>query len=179
MTMTDAPGLSLDADLKVSLDLLGGSVKRLAEQQERANQLVQQAGLLQPSSRTETAADVCGSTGTLVLDLGGPAQGRLWDVRRIVVGGATRLTAAAGTADVFVSAAGKLQQPGSLLDWADEAATMPLMATYGAAELALRYPEHLFIVINGGTSTQQYLAAARVVDHMDTPTSRVTEAVGA
>lgn len=172
-------GLSIDLELKGSLDLFGGHVKRLADAAERTNRLAQQAGLLQPTSINIGETDTCPSTGTLVLDLGGPAQGQLWDLRRLVVGGATRATSAGGTADVYVSAAPKSTMPGPLLDWVDEAITMPLMATYGASEVGLRYPERLFVVILGGTNTQQYTASARIVNRMDSPTSRTTESVGA
>lgn len=102
----------------------------------------------------------------LVFDIKGPDQGNIWHVRRLVVGGLTPTTVAAGRIDVFVSAAdlsrvNSLAQIG-LADWADQATALPLVGSYGRGELTLRHNEKLWLFLSNGTPAQDYVAAASV-----------------
>lgn len=173
-----ATGLDLEASLHASLNVLLGGFKRVADDLKDMRQLVLQAGLLLPAGTVVGAAGTFPSSGSLVLDLGGPAQGRLWDVARIVVGGITPSTAAAGAADVYVSAAGRSAMPGGLIEWCDTASSLPLNAFYSPGQVFLRYPERLYVVLRSGTSTQQYVTAARIVDRIETPVVRSSDEVG-
>lgn len=106
---------------------------------------------------------IANNVGELTLD--GPDQGTLWYVRSIVVGGLDPTIAAAGVADIFVTAAdltGINTPAPSLLDWRDRAASLPSPAFYGRGELALRSPEMLYVRFSGATNAQDYACAIRV-----------------
>lgn len=115
-------------------------------------------------SATATAAGLA----IITFDLKGPDQGHWWAVRSIVIGGSTVSTSAMGTADVFVTA---MSGPTTtianmgLADWRDHAATLPDVSFYGRGELPLRLNEELLVIVSGGTSGQQYVAAAQVEDY--------------
>lgn len=183
MTMTDdIPELDDDdgwvAKLTGSLNLFLGAVNKLAESQDRANRLAQ-AALLVPAGRVEVDSGIAVTATNLILEIGGPAQGRLWDVSRIVIGGNLPTTAAAGAAYVYVSSAPSGSVPTSITEWVDTAATLPLNAFYSPSQVFLRYPERLYVVVVGGTNAQQYTAGARIVDRVETPTVRSSDEVGA
>lgn len=109
---------------------------------------------------------VATTAGPNVIGLGGPAMGRARLVREIVVGGVTVATAAAGTADVYVMGTSPGATP-PLIRWRDHAATMPLIAFYSDRQIALHYPEKLWVVLTGATNGQQYVAAAWSVDYQE------------
>lgn len=101
---------------------------------------------------------------------GGPDQGHVWAVHNLVVGGDTWDTAADGTAEVYVSAMdlrtlGNTSPP--LTDLVDQAASLPLPATYGDHQVELRASERLYVRIVGGTNGQQYVATARGIDYQE------------
>lgn len=170
-------GVQLLGNLKATIGQLGDRFEDATRRLGR--DLVHQAGALLPVGATVVAGDSYPASGVLVLDLGGPAQGRVWDLRRLVIGGLTVATAAAGSGDVYVSAAGKSAQPSGLAEWVANAASLPLAGTWGAGEISLRFPERLYVVISSGTSGQEYLAAARITSRVDTPTTGASESVGA
>lgn len=99
---------------------------------------------------------------------GGPDAGFEWVIRRIVVGGLTWTTTAAGTAEVYVTglgtqsgttSAGGIAAVRSLSDLVDQAASLPNKAFYGREELVIKENESLVVVINGGTAAQEYVAS--------------------
>lgn len=176
--MTDLdPGLEISGTLHALLGI-GSRLEAMHRSLQRANELAAQAALLTPSSTVQPASGIFLTGIPLVLDLGGPAQGHVWDVRRIVVGGVLPTTAATGVADVYASAAGPSQQPSSLIDWVDRAAALPLSGFYGAGDVGVRYPEHLYAIVTAATNGQTYLAGARVVDRIESPATRSVESVG-
>lgn len=168
----DAPGIF--AKVSATLDVLTHASRTTHQAARRALDLLDQAGQLYPSPGRLAASTItpAANTNPVVLDLGGPSQGRVWEVRNLVVGGALPTTVVAGRADVFVSGAGASQQPNSLLDWRDYASTLPNAALYGAGDLALIYPENLFVVLTGYTVSTQYLALAGITDRLDSPAAR-------
>lgn len=99
-------------------------------------------------------------SGTVTLDLGAVPQGKVWQVRRIIIGGITVTTTAAGTGYLFARGAPPTDL--SLSDCVDIFSTLPQGNTYGTHQLFLLGGEHLWVVITGATSAQQYAAAARV-----------------
>ena len=97
--------------------------------------------------------------GVLSFDNTGPDQGTYWFVRKLAVGGATPATVVAGRADVFASAMDyrrftTLAECG-MQDWYDQATALPLVGTYADGECELRMNEKLYVVVSGGTSTQE------------------------
>lgn len=162
------------ADLCAKLDLHIGSTEKLRKQLAEAQRPPQQ-----PSFGRVRASAIADANGFafLVFDQGGPQQGLFWYVRNLVVGGLNPAVAANGTADVFVMAG---QPPGitddltslGLSDWRDRAAALPSVAYYASGQLALRMNERLYVIITGGTSGQQYIAAASIEEYQEGPVSQ-------
>lgn len=174
MTVTDlAPGFDVEASFKLSaaLDKNTDTMRRFADT------WIEQAAVLTPFQSRITAADSSASSGNLTLDLGGPTQGWIWELRNLVVGGVLPTTAVNGSIDVYVSGAGKSQQPASTLDWIDHASTVPRWGFYGAGDVYIRYPENLYVVITSPTASTVYMAAGTVLVRPDSPTARASTSV--
>lgn len=100
-----------------------------------------------------------------------PDQGHFWYVRKLVVGGLTPTTTTAGRADVFVTAQDlrritALAEIG-LVDWRDQAATLPLVGVYSRGELTVPSPYDLFVIVSGGTANQQIVVAGDIEDYQE------------
>lgn len=105
------------------------------------------------------------------VSLGGPDPGYYWMVRRLIIGGVTWKTVAAGTAEIYISGLSAAQGAGitgpmvsglALSDLVDQAPSLPNKAFYSDQQMMLQAQENLLIVIDGGTATQTYVAAAQV-----------------
>jgi hypothetical protein len=95
----------------------------------------------------------------LVLDLGKPDAGTFWEVRRVYVGGTDYSVSAAGTAGLYVSSQVPIgASPGGIAA-RDFTNNLPNAAGYGTHELIVKESQHLLLVVNGGTTGQQYLAS--------------------
>lgn len=107
------------------------------------------------------------ASGNLALDMGGPSQGRVWLVRRVVVGGITWGTVAAGTAELYISAlpSNLLATERPMNELIDQAASLPLRAFYSNEQAVVAQNERLVLVVVGGTAAQQYVGACSVVDY--------------
>lgn len=168
--MTDL-GVDFSADLKLELGKLGKNIERLGAHALRARELDRAR---QPFSARIQASAVCPSPSVnFGLNFGGPDAGFYWVVRRLVVGGLTWSTTAAGTAEIYVtglagaagtstSGAGSIAAIRSLSDLVDESAALPNKAFYGSEELIVQPNESLVAVVVGGTASQQYVAAAGI-----------------
>lgn len=109
-----------------------------------------------------TASATADSAGNALLVFDPVPRGEHWELRRLVVGGATWTTAAAGTAVVYGTSGQVVDDPplGSVLD---EAASLPNVAFYLGAQALLVGGERLVVAVTGGTAGQQYLAVAQIV----------------
>ena len=96
------------------------------------------------------------SDGSADLNLGGPAPGRMWVVRRLIVQGISWSTSAAGSCNVHVTTTQK-PVPGGL-DIVDNSTALPNKAFYSGWQVVLVNPQILVVEIVGGTSTQVYAA---------------------
>jgi hypothetical protein len=153
---------SLAAELGRQNDL---NEKRYQEMRRR-NQLRTQvpidykpkANCLIPASGNPTA-----------MGFGGPEAGFYWLVRRLVVGGLTWGTSAAGTAEVYVTASESIAVLRGLTDLVDEASgatpAIPSVAFYTGHQIKLEPREKLYVVIVGGTPAQQYAGNAQIEVH--------------
>jgi len=153
-------GFSLDAivGLKASLDGLTTELRK-----RRQMEAAYQGGAVEVMLRN---AAVSASTGNLIMGLGGPPYGRLWEVKRLTVGGALWTSSVAGQAIVVISpASGQTAPP--LNDVADQASTLPNVAYYSTRQLVVRHPNHLFIVILSPTATTQYSVGGQASDFPD------------
>lgn len=90
---------------------------------------------------------------------------RRWEVRQLVVGGATMAATATGTATVFTS--GMQTAPDAsvpLYSVADYASTLPKVAFYLEDQIPVMGGEALQVQIASGTSTDTYYATVTFVD---------------
>lgn len=93
----------------------------------------------------------------------GPRSGFYYIVRRLLIGGQTWITAAAGTAEVYVTgipsgAINALQ----LGDMVDQSSFLPNKAYYSNEQVIIQAGEHMEIVIDSGTAGQTYVAAVQM-----------------
>jgi hypothetical protein len=161
-------GIGVDFWLK-----LGATLGTLAEnaQAEREQRETKE---LPPSNEVIFRAGTFPTSGNLILDLGSVPLGRVWQVRRIVVGGVSVIQPAAGAAYMF--AQGAAPSDLNITNCVDIFATLPRGNTYGTHQLFLLATEHLYVVVTGGTPGQQYGAASRVEDwHFGAFTSSFAE----
>lgn len=169
---------SFSAKLLAGLHTLAERLDRHTREVAEANRLAQSAAALLPIPYRTRQQDVCGATGVVVLDFGGPAQGRVWELRHVVVGGDLPSTVAGGAAYVYrVAGVAKSSIPGSLsmADAIDWTATLPNVSFYGPGDAGVIVaPERVFVVITGGTNGQDYQASIDVLDRMATPLDRTS-----
>lgn len=162
---------SLALDLAGHFDLaarLGG------EQRDALGRIEQRLARppMQPTFYDPADSATIDANGFGVVALGGPDQGHLWYVRRLIVGGQSWDDTAAGTAQVFVSAADfRLQTVAGgafpITDLRDQADTLPDVAFYGHGEVPLHAPQRLYVRFVGATPEQIYTAAAGIEDFQE------------
>lgn len=116
----------------------------------------------QPLRAPLARAGTIPAAGPLVLDLGQPAMGRRWDVKNVSVTDAADVTTAVtGKAWVYVGQPGAYGPPA--FRW--ELATLPAAETFSSEQLGVIPPDHLFVVVTGGTAAQIVLARAEALDY--------------
>lgn len=146
--------LSIFGRIAISLETLGEQEKRRQHWRDQV-----------PGDEQIGAADMVPSSGTLLLDLGSVPQGRVWQVRRIIVGGALATSTPTGKAFAYAQGA-----PPSDLATANVVDSWPGFSsgaqgsTYGTHQLFLRQGEHLWIAITGGVASDRWVASARIED---------------
>lgn len=163
--------LSVEGDLSIQLGRVADRLDKDATERIKTREI---ARARVPSVvRIQNSGIIPTPTAAFGINMGGPDSGFEWVVRRIVVGGLTWSTTAAGTAEVYVtglgaqwgtSAGGSGTAAGvrSLADLVDQASTLPNKAFYGRDELVVKENESLVIVILSGTAAQQYVASIGV-----------------
>jgi hypothetical protein len=159
----DGEGAGLDlsffAQIAVSLGSLADSFKREQDRRDKMGQA--------PQDHAPVAQGTVGASGFLVLDLGSVPEGRVWQVRRVVIGEATATSAPSGAA--FLVAQGTPPTSGAVptISVVDSWPTFTKGAagsTYGTHQLFLVAPEHLWVVVTGATTGAQWVASARIED---------------
>lgn len=150
------PGVNLDFFVQ-----LGASIGSLADSinADRADRKSRQKA---PGNEQIFKSGVVPASGVLHLDLGSVPLGHVWQVRRVIAGGATVTTAATGAAYLFAQGARPLDL--NLTNCVDIFATLPRGDTFGTHQLYLLGSEHLWVVFVGATPNQQYTCSARVED---------------
>lgn len=116
------------------------------------------------------------AAGNLVMTCDGPQQGRLWDIRQIVVSGPTITTALPGTAYVFTQSS----QPSDMSSafCRDFSLTpFPVKGLYGNGQLRMASPMNIWVVITGGTPGASYSVYADIQDWPDTASMATIEAL--
>ena len=165
-------GATMLAALTVQLSLL---VKQITA--DRNEQRARRKAAIQPVPRVESGFPVGGgqsvvpTSGPLVLDLGGPEQGRRWEVRGIAVSDSGNVTTAvAGVANWYVGKATPITAPAA--NWVPLAPTgwrwtfpnLPNLTTFSSDSRSIISPDRLYCVITSGTPTQGILATAEIKD---------------
>ena len=106
------------------------------------------------------------ASGPLVIDLGATPQGRVWQVRRVVMGGPKATDTPAGSAFLYAQGA-----PPSDLNTSNLVDSFPSFtsgaqgSTYGTHQLWLPPGEHLWVVVSGGDEGDRWVASARIEDY--------------
>lgn len=147
---------SLDAALKESLGHLGQVFDTGSRQIVNAVNDLRQPAVPLPRIAVGTA----NSSGDALLTFDAVSQGERWDLYRLVVGGVTWATTAAGSAVVYRTTSTATTSP-SLTAVIDNAATLPNIAFYLDNQAPLQSGEKLVVYVSGGTSGQQYIASAQ------------------
>lgn len=144
--------------LKASFDSVAKELRKA-----RAEEDAYQRGAIEvPLRQSATSA----ASGSLIMDLGGPAYAREWQVKRLTIGGALWTSVVAGTALVLISPSSGQLLP-STTDIADQATTLPSVAYYSARQLVVRHPSHLYVIILSPTATTQYAVGGEATDLPD------------
>jgi hypothetical protein len=164
--------LEIDADLLLRIgDALDAVVKETTSTRRAIQDSTTRANTYKMVG--SATADTAGNA-LIVLD--SCPQGQRWVVRKVVVGGVTWATTAAGNALLLVTSSppANVDAPISLVNVEDAtnnpgagAGTgLPSIAFYDEGDMIVLAPnEWLCVYVYGGTSTQVYMATARVDRH--------------
>jgi hypothetical protein len=156
----DADGGGLDLSFWVNLGAsLSTVADSLAADRDRRDRMQP------PGDVPLFAAGAASSAGTLTLDLGAVPLGHVWQIRRLVVGGVTVTTTAAGSAYAFAQGAPPADL--NLTACVDIFTTLPQGNTYGTHQLFLTQQTHLWVVFASASSGQQYAASGYAEDWLD------------
>ena len=168
--------MSLDAEVGGAVELgplslnaiagLGASFDGMATELKKWRNLEKayQFGSVEVALRGSGVVDSNGDT--LIIDLGGPTYGRLWQLRRIIIGGVTWDTMVGGAALVVQSANQPSVEP-PLPDIADSVASLPSNGFYSTGQVIIRHPNHLFVLITGPDETVNYSVGGQATDMPD------------
>lgn len=158
--------IELYASLGTKLDEVNANLKKMQRLNFTRSRVPQDVRMFQ-STTIGAAAPRTG------ISLGGPQAGFYWLVRRLIVGGVTFKTSAAGTAEVYITGlggeAGAIVGPMisalGLTDLVDQATSLPNIAFYTNRQLIVQANENLMVVIDSGTASQVYTATCQVENH--------------
>jgi hypothetical protein len=157
------------ASLQVGLERVVDGLARLHEQRELER--IEQRNYL-PIYTPIQGSGICPASGILRLNCGGPAQGRVWSVRRLVVGGAQLASTVNGTAEVYAyGGPPDLNQPmlSELLDATILIGTpltpLPNIGYYEPGQAVVMPPAGLWILIRNGSAGVQYTVGGTAVDY--------------
>lgn len=159
--------LGAKVDILAKLNDIHSRLKSIEELEAR----YEQEGPVQVNLQGN-ASTAAGTVVPIFIDLGGPTFGRVWEVRQLAIGGLTWATTAGGTAQIQVaSVVQNAAAPVGTLQ--DVAGSLPEIAFYSAGQFRVVYPNHIFVVIVGGTAATQYTAGGDALDLPDRPTRAV------
>lgn len=169
------PGLDVDLDLG-PLEVMAGVRAGLSEL--NAHNKRWEAFKQRETARARTPVDArlitVGSApaggGRFALSVGGPDPGYYWLLQRLVIGGLTFKTVAAGSAELYVSAltfpfgsssGGYAVSSLGLSDLVDQTPSLPNISFYSPHQVIVQEQENLAAIIDSATAAQQYVMAAQ------------------
>jgi len=156
------------ADLAVELGRMNDRDDDAAAERRRREHV---RALIPADVRLVTVGTIPSPTARSMLSVGGPDAGYFWLVRRILVGGLTFKTTAAGTAEIYVTGlsgsvgsvtTGPIVSGLALSDLVDQYATLPKVVNYTSHQIIVQEGENLCAVVDTGTAGQQYVMAAQL-----------------
>jgi len=131
----------------------------LARHRQRMGQL---AEANRPIPKTVEGSITLDAAGFGVIDLGTPAAGRTWNVRRVsAVYQDPFAVLTAGVAAIF---RGNEVGPFTFVERIPNGTQLPASDTFSADQLVLMQREHLFVVVSGGTPAVGAFASAQAID---------------
>lgn len=160
-TMDTGSGLEIVAGIKAAVGDLSTALA-----QERASRMQSRP----VPYRVAKSGQVPSNGATIGIGLGGPQLGRMWHVRRLAISGSQWSTTVAGTGEVYVTtldsaAMALIRDASQLVDQASGTTpALPSNAFYGQGEIVVVHPEHISIVIVGGTDSTQYIVSLQSED---------------
>jgi hypothetical protein len=151
-----------DAELVVAFRAGLGS---LSEAQAEQNRLLRRIARGQriPIDAPIQGSGTADASGDVVFDCGGPAQGRVWVLRRLAVGGTDPTAVATGSAYFYASTSQLIAQL-SASQWFDFASTLPLVGWYTSRQVVIPAPLHIMCRIKGGASGALYVVSGGAQD---------------
>ena len=158
--------LDLLAGIALKLDTVASRFQKLIDREwnyEKQGPISVQMG----SAGTSAASFV-----PLWLDLGGPAYGRVWEVRQLLVASNYVSQAVTGMIEVVLSpTALPGQEPPAAWcqDFSTATAAIPGYTYYSAGQFRVRHPNHIWVVIIGGAASTLYQATGDALDTPDRP----------
>jgi hypothetical protein len=158
----DATGAGFDLSFFATLS---GHLGSLADSFKREQDRRDVQAACAPQDYQYSVSATMGSTGILYLDLGAVPQGRVWQVRRLVLGGPAANDAPTGKALIFAQGSKPVALTTSnLVDSFPSFAAGAQGSTYGTHQLFLVSPLHLWAVIVTGATGTQWTASVTVED---------------
>lgn len=113
-----------------------------------------------------------GGVAPLVIPMGGPATGRIWSVRKVIVTGTDDHTQIMNAACALYISRAQFQGAPALTDLEVTGLLAPSTTTFGRHELTVTGPQAKLIALLSGTGVvalQQFLVQATIVEVDDDP----------
>lgn len=142
------------------IDLLSRS--ELGEEMDKFQQWLEKRLAQRPMVQTVEASVVLDASGNGSMNLGAPAPGRAWDVRRVNVT-PQDATGATMNAVVVIWRGNQAGQPYNYVD-RNMDGIVPSVSTWSSREFTLRQDEPLLLTITGGTPNVSLFASGQVLE---------------
>lgn len=115
------------------------------------------------------------STGYGIIDLGGPQQGRKWDIRLLKASDAVNVTSSAGTATTtcnwYTGQPPVGTTPPNPASWTWTFATLPAISNFTSNSITVTPNDHLYAVISSGSASHAIVASALIQDYAVLPSA--------
>ena len=160
----------LFADIKAGIGKMNGFLDKLSKEWG-----YQRKGPTQVNM--DASATAASTFVPLWLDLGGPAYGRMWEVRQILWSSNYISQAVAGSIEIVIASNLIIGEPPAawLQDFYNPTTPIPGRAFYSAGQFRVRHPNHVYVVVVGGAGSGIYQATGDALDMPDEATRRVVE----
>jgi hypothetical protein len=154
---------AIDAGAHVGFEVFTNALERMGDRVVAGVERAMSRPPAQPFVFRPNASGKSAGSGDLVLELGGPASGRFWQVLGITVGGNRFSSTVAGTALIVVSSGAPANAAGTPLQMIhDQYTALPKVVTGYGRTIQIFPPDRLFVVIATPTASTEYDAAATV-----------------